>query len=436
MTTTKVEIPPKLIPLFTGKARYRCAFGGRGSGKTRTFAKMAAIRGYMLAEAGETGVIVCGREFMNSLDDSSMAEVKAAIASEDWLTEYYEVGEKFIRTKNRRISFSFVGLRHNLESLKSKAKIHILWVDEAEPVTPDGWMIIAPTVREDDSEIWVTWNPASKRSATHQRFREVPPTGAKVVEINYRDNPWFPAVLEQERLDDLEKRPEQYSHIWEGDFRTVFEGAYYANELAQARAEERICRVPHDKGLPVHTSWDLGFTDATAIWFCQIAGREVRWIDYYEGSGLPLEAYVKVLREKPYTYGKHYLPHDVRANELIAGKSRFQTLVALGIVPIVVPAHDVLDGINATRRLIGKSVFDADKTAGGLDAIAHYRREFNDNKQIYNPRPLHDWTSHAADALRMFAAGFAEPQVIDEPGRYQRRTKRASSGSNLSWLTV
>jgi phage terminase large subunit len=187
---------------------YRGAYGGRGSAKTRTFAKMAAVRGFMFAEAGMDGVIVCGREFMNSLDDSSLAEVKAAILEEPWLAARYDVGEKYVRTKDGRISFAFVGLRHNLDSIKSKAKIRLLWVDEAEPVSETAWAKAIPTVREEGAEIWVTWNPERKKSATHKRFREDPPTGSKIVQMNWRDNPWFGKTrLVQTRLDDLPSVP-------------------------------------------------------------------------------------------------------------------------------------------------------------------------------------------------------------------------------------
>ena len=154
MTTARLELPPKLIPVFAGQARFRCAYGGRGSGKTRTFAKMTAVRGYQWSKAGEEGIILCGREFMNSLDESSMAEIKAAIRSEPWLDAHYDIGEKYIRTRDGRIEYKFVGLRHNLDSVKSKARVRLLWVDEAEPVTETAWQKAIPSVREDDSEIW------------------------------------------------------------------------------------------------------------------------------------------------------------------------------------------------------------------------------------------------------------------------------------------
>ncbi len=165
MTTATLELPPKLIPVFTDRpgerTRYRGAYGGRGSAKTRTFALMSAVRAYVCAEANQSGVILCGREYMNSLEDSSMEEVKQAIRSVPWLNAYFDIGEKYIRTKNRRVWYTFAGLRHNLDSIKSKARILLAWVDEAENVSEIAWQKLLPTVREEGSEVWVTWNLSS-----------------------------------------------------------------------------------------------------------------------------------------------------------------------------------------------------------------------------------------------------------------------------------
>ncbi len=181
---------------------------------------MSAVRAYMFAEAGVSGVILGAREFMNSLEESSMEEIKQAIRSVPWLNAYFDIGEKYIRTKNRRVSYIFSGLRHNLDSIKSKARILIAWVDEAESVSETAWQKLAPTVREDGSEIWVTWNPEKDGSPTDQRYRKSPPPGAKIAEINYSDNPWFPSVLEQERQNDRDTLDDQtYAWIWEGAYR-------------------------------------------------------------------------------------------------------------------------------------------------------------------------------------------------------------------------
>ena len=147
MTTQRIELAPKMVELFAKPSRYKCAWGGRGSSKTRGFALMTAVTAYQLAEEGKSGVILCAREFMNSLEDSSMEEIKQAIRSVPWLNAYFEMGERFIRTKNKRITYIFCGLRHNLDSIKSKARILIAWVDEAEGVSEVAWQKLLPTVR-------------------------------------------------------------------------------------------------------------------------------------------------------------------------------------------------------------------------------------------------------------------------------------------------
>lgn len=232
--TADLQIPAKLVPVFTAEnVRYRCAYGGRGSAKTRTFALMSAVRAYEKAEAGISGVIVCGREYMNSLEESSMEEVKQAIRAVPWLNDYFDIGEKYIRTKNRRVSYVFCGLRHNLDSIKSKARILLAWVDEAESVSDVAWKKLRPTVREEGSEIWVTWNPEKDGSATDKRFRKTPPKNSIIVEMNYNDNPWFPSVLEEERQDDL-------ATLDYADYAWIWEGAYLENSNKQVLANRYV----------------------------------------------------------------------------------------------------------------------------------------------------------------------------------------------------
>lgn len=234
----RLELPPKLIDVFSGPARYRGAHGGRGSAKTRSFALMTAVRAYMFAEAKVSGVILCAREFMNSLEESSMEEVKQAIRSVPWLDAYFEIGERYIRTRNRRVTYVFCGLRHNLDSIKSKARILIAWVDEAESVSETAWIKLAPTVREQGSEIWVTWNPEKDGSPTDQRFRKQPPELSKIVELNYTDNPWFPEVLDQERRSDQARLDDQtYAWIWDGAYRENSEAQILANKYRVAEFE-------------------------------------------------------------------------------------------------------------------------------------------------------------------------------------------------------
>lgn len=275
MNQVKIKIPPKLIPVFDGYARYRGAHGGRGSAKTMTFAKLTAIRGYMFGQQLQSGIILCGREFMNSLEDSSMEEVKQAIRSEPFLNAYYDIGEKYIRSVNGLIEYKFVGLRNNLDSVKSKARILIAWVDEAENVSESAWLKLIPTVRTEGSEIWVTWNPEKKGSPTDLRFRQHRAPDMRIVEMNYLDNPWFPSVLEKERQNDLKRLDDAtYRWIWEGAYREnsaaqIFAGKYEIQEFASASN----WNGPY-QGI------DFGFSkDPTAAIRCWIYDNSL-WIEY------------------------------------------------------------------------------------------------------------------------------------------------------------
>lgn len=175
----------------------------------------------MWAQQRESGLIVCGRQYQNSIEDSSLAEVQSAIQEVPWLSDRYEVGDRYVRTRDGRIEYSFIGLERNRNSIKSKSRVRLFWADEAEDVAEQAWEKIIPTIREEGSEIWLTWNPEDEGSATHRRFRLDPPARSKIVELNWRDNPWFPATLDRKRQEDKEKRPDTYAHIWEGEFRSA-----------------------------------------------------------------------------------------------------------------------------------------------------------------------------------------------------------------------
>lgn len=228
---------------------------------------MSAVRVYQMAEEGREGVFLASREHLNSLSESSMEEIKASIRSVDWLNDYFDLGEKYIRTKNRRISYAFAGLRHNLDSIKSKARILCNWTDEAENVSDAAWRKLIPTIREDGSENWVSYNPESPDSATHKRFIEQAPANCIVTDMSWRDNPWFPDVLNQERLDDLEKRPETYEHIWEGAFLTLTDAQVFSGKFDVAEFE------PEGNWDGPYQGVDFGFAmDPTAAVRCYVSG--------------------------------------------------------------------------------------------------------------------------------------------------------------------
>lgn len=284
--TVDLPIPAKLVSVFAKEGvRYRGAFGGRGSAKTRTFAMMSAVKAYQAAEQGISGVILCGREFMNSLEESSMEEVKQAIRSIPWLNDYFDIGEKYIRTKCKRVNYVFCGLRHNLDSIKSKARILLAWVDEAESVSDLAWKKLRPTVRESGSEIWVTWNPEKDGSATDKRFRKTPPKNSIIVEMNYNDNPWFPDVLEEERLDDLNSL--EYS-----DYAWIWEGAYLENSDKQVLANKYVVKsFPDDlwqKADRLLFGADFGFAKDPNTLLRQFILNDCLYIEY-EAYGIGVE---------------------------------------------------------------------------------------------------------------------------------------------------
>lgn len=295
MSSVNIEIIPKLIPIMSQqKVMYRCAWGGRGSGKTRTLAVMTAIRGYMYAEQGVSGVILCGREYMNSLADSSMEEIKQAIREVPFLNDYYELGEQYIRTKNRMVDYVFSGLRHNLDSIKSKARILLCWVDEAESVSQMAWDKLLPTVRGiDDAETWISWNPEKRGSPVDKMFRHEkiydPDTGALIgvgAEINWKDNPKFPKVLDlQRRLAKKNLPIEKYEWIWEGAYLEMSEAVVFKGKFVVKEFE------------PDHYNWDgpyqgldFGFSqDPTAGVQCFIHNRKLYIYRDFSKVGLELD---------------------------------------------------------------------------------------------------------------------------------------------------
>jgi phage terminase large subunit len=450
-TTQRVEIPDKLIPVFDGPADVRGARGGRGSAKTRSFAKMAAVRGYMYGKAGVTGIILCARQYMNSLDDSSLEEVKRSIEDEPWLAEYYEVGEKYIRSRDGLISFSFAGLDRNLASIKSKGRILICWVDEAEPVTADAWSTLIPTLREEGSdwnaELWVTWNSKRKSAAVEARFRNSTDPLIKIVELNWRDNPKFPAKLERDRQRDLNERPDQYEHIWEGAYVSVVEGAYYAKCLNAAKKAGRIGRVSPDPLLTYRAFFDIGGTgakaDAVSIWIVQFVGREIRALDYYEAVGQPLATHLNWMRDRGYLPKRTeiWLPHDGDTNDKVHDVSYASALKAAGYAVTVVPNQGkgaAKGRIEAGRRHFASVWFNSPPDVqltpegwyvsptceAGLEAIGWYHEKKDDERNV-GLGPDHDWSSHGADSFGLMAVCaeriFSENSGWGKPIKYDSR---------------
>lgn len=430
MATAQIELPEKLIPVFEGKADVRGAHGGRGSGKTRSFAKMAALMGYIHASNGVSGIILCARQFMNSLEDSSLEEVQRAIEEEPFLAAFYDISGKFVKSRCGRINFTFAGLDRNIASIKSKGRILLCWVDEAEPVTDEAFRTLIPTLREEGSdwnaELWVTWNPKRKTAPVETRFRASKDPLIKIVELNWRDNPKFPQKLERERKRTLEERPDEYGHVWEGEFATVIEGAYFAKHITQAKAEKRIGFVPADPLMTMRVFCDIGGTgakaDAFAMWVAQFIGLEIRVLDYYEAVGQPLATHLDWLRSKGYDQKRAqiWLPHDGATNDKVYDVSYESALKSAQYRVTVVPNQGkgaAMARIEAARRLFGSCRFNEATTQPGIDALGWYH-EKRDAERNIGLGPEHDWASHGADAFGLMCVVYEPPKPPDKPIRY------------------
>lgn len=425
MSTAQISLPLKLIPVFEGEADVRGAKGGRGSAKTRSFAKMVAVKGYIYGKAGISGILLCARQFMNSLADSSLEECKRAIEDEPFLAAYYEIGDNYIKSRDGRIAFVFAGLDRNIASIKSKGRILVCWVDEAEPVTDEAWTTLIPTLREEgegwNAELWVTWNPKRKKAPVEARFPvDSPDPRIKIVVLNWRDNPKFPAKLERDRQRDLEERPEQYPHIWEGDYVTALEGAYYAKHLQKAKEDGRIGFYPADPLMTVRLICDIGGTgaraDAFSIWAMQYIGREIRCVNYYEAVGQPIDAHLAWCRTQGYepSRAQFWLPHDGSSNDKVYNVSYESALRKAGYTVTVVPNQGkgaAMQRVERARVLFPQVRFNEATTEAGRAALGWYH-EKRDPERGIGLGPEHDWSSHGSDAFGLGCVVWREPQEM------------------------
>lgn len=278
-----------------------------------------------------------------------------------------------------------------------------IWSEVLRPALSDrlGWATFIGTPKG-HNDFWKKWHDSEDNSEWHRTILKASETGIVAA-----------GELEAARRD---MSPDEYAQEFECSFTAAVRGAYYAKDIEQAEKDGRLTKIPIEKTL-TYTAWDLGIDDATAIWFYQLIGKEIRIIDYYEASGVGLEHYVGILINKNYLYGDHYLPHDVQVKELGTGLSRLEVLADFGINAQVVPLQRIEDGINAVRKILPRCWFDTDRCKMGLESLRLYRKEWDDKSQTFRQRPLHDWTSHAADAFRYLALSVKEKQDT-KPIRY------------------
>ncbi len=408
MSTLTIPTAKAFVPLLE-PSRYKGAYGGRASGKSHNFA--ANLVDDSLRIPGLRSV--CIREVQKSLKESAKRLIEDKI-EEFGLTESdgFKVLQDHIETPGGGIII-FQGMQdHNAESIKSLEGYHRAWVEEAQTLSSTSLKLLRPTIRGEDSELWFSWNPRRKTDPVDVMFRQGnAPTDSILVRANWSDNPWFPSVMEQERLDCLENDPDQYAHIWEGDYITVSEGAYYAKHLAKARESGRIGFVGPDPLITYRLFVDIGGTgaksDAFSIWVAQFIGTEIRVLDYYEAVGQPIDAHLNWLNGNGYTHenSKFFLPHDGATHDKVYNVSYESALRGAGYNVVVVPNQGkgaAAKRIEEARRLFPSMRFNEETCQGGLEALGWYHEKKDELRGI-GLGPEHDWSSHAADAFGLMA---------------------------------
>lgn len=403
-----LRLPEKMAPIWL-PMRYKVMHGGRGGGKSWSVAKVLLAKG-----ADHPLRILCAREVQKSMKDSVHRLLRDQIVALR-LESFFEVLETEIRGANGTV-FLFTGLQsHTVDSIKSYEGVDIVWVEEAHGVSKKSWDVLTPTIRKEGSEIWMTLNPDMETDETYQRFIATPSPDTWVCEINWRDNPWFPSVLDKERRKAKRSMlRDDYENIWEGRARRVSAGAIYRHEMEDIYMDNRVRDVPYDPSLPVHTVWDLGWNDAMTISMVQRGPQDVRIIDYIEDSHRTLDWYVARLEQRPYRWGIDFLPHDGRTKNFQTGKSTQQQLQGMGRRNVqVLSMMDVEEGIKGARMLFPRVFVDQTKAARLLECLKRYQRRVH--QITHEPmEPLHDEFSHGADNFRYIGQAVDQMSTVFE----------------------
>lgn len=398
-TKIKLELPQQFGCLLEPH-RYKIFSGGRGSGKSWSLARALLLFGTM-----QPLRVVCAREIQESIRQSVYALLRDQIVALG-MQSYYQVLASEIRGPMQAgglpgTEFTFHGLRHNVDNIKSLEGADIVWVEEAQTVSNLSWEKLIPTVRKPGSEIWMSFNPELESDPTYKRFILSPPPNSVVKHVTWRDNPWWTPELEQERITLLERDPDAYQHVYEGRCIRHLEGTIYAKELREA--ELRITRVPYDMGKGVGVWADLGWGDMTSLIFVQRIGMEYRVLKSYQNRHQLWQHYLLEIQKSGFVIEGIWLPHDAE-NGSLAGKSvADQTRSAGYNVAIVLRETNAAQiGIDAARMVFPRCWFDEVGCADLLYALRHYRYAVDEHGN-YGKKPAHDEHSHFADAFRYFA---------------------------------
>lgn len=431
MSSLTLQTPRVYLPLLE-PSRYKGAWGGRGSGKSHFFGELMCERALM-----KRGLrAVCIREVQKTLAQSNKRLLEDKIATHGLERDGFKIWKECIETPGDGIIL-FQGMQnHTAESIKSLEDIDVADIEEAHALSERSLTLLRPTIRAPGSEIWARWNPRRRKDPIDVFLRQKKPDNALVVQANWRDNPWFPKELEDERLLDLEKYPDRYDHIWEGGYVTVFDGAYYARWLSKAKAEGRLTELARDSLAEVRAYFDLGgsgaVADATAIWIVQFVGMKILLLDYIEGVGQVLGYYAGKLRERGWSDALCMLPHD--ASQVHAdnptGVHYAAQMKSAGFRVKTIPNAGkgaAMLRVEAGRRWFDRMWFNTardaegyDKTEAGREALGAYCEKRSDDDRDVGLGPLHNWASHGSDAFGLMALDYKEPtnRIGPRPAHY------------------
>jgi phage terminase large subunit len=443
MTVVRAQFPEKAKAIFT-PAPYKVIYGGRGKSASWSFARAALILG-----SHRPLFVVCGREVQKSIKDS-VHKLLCDQIERLGLQDFYDPLDVEIRGKNGTV-FSFIGL-NNIQSIKSMEAIDVLWVTEATHVPKSKWIVIEPTVRCDPpagpfkqgSEIWIDLNPELVSDDTYQRYIVDPPSGALVIEMNYRDNPFFPEILRRQMMDMRAKDYDEYLTVWEGKTRKAVSGSIYHKELAAAIEEGRIGpRIRHDKGRGVVLVFDLGDSDMTAAWAFQQSGSEHNAIDYMEESGRDISYFIKEFQDRGYIIKGIWLPHDARqkhqaARSLVNNTIEKQAKALVptpGIVKVVPNTSHALQ-INAARALFPRININEVACSQGVLCLQHFQYGIDPHTRQRTKEPLHNWASHGAKAFGYYAVQLSEGRNKEKAAAVEGPKGPLLGEHSQSWMGI
>lgn len=430
----KIEVPKEFKVLFDldSDLRHIVLYGGRASGKSTSVALSLLVLGM-----NKKLRILCTREVQNSIADS-VHKLLADLISKYKLNTW-EVQKDIIRNKQTGSEIFFKGLHNNSQSIKSIEGIDIVWVEEAQSVSADSINTLVPTIRKAGSRLIWTFNRLTENDPVWELIVKKADDRTFVQRIN---SDAIESLLSKEIIEEREKmridNPEMFEHVWLGEPMTAKTGSVFGKQLAQARNEGRITKVPYDASTGVYTAWDLGIGDSTVIWFFQVVGREIHFIDHYEGSNEDLGHYISYIQNKPYQYTTHFLPHDSKARELQTGMTRVEFFNNHGIynIEILRPTNFSLgqDDIDLVARpKFSLCWFDEEKCQRGLECLRAYHYEYDEKNKLLRNKPEHDWSSHSSSAFIYALMAKTEQLDVKLKVKFKSYTPKAFRKTKDNW---